>query len=1032
MPSDVALFGKDPLARIVDVHPVRGGGDEEEALVRIYRRSEDGRHVYEETAPFYPFFFLSDVRLLRGFPRERYRFQELAGENFYRFLIAFGSWGAYWDAVRHVERATETSEKRPAELYLVNNPAQQYLTQTGRTLFKGMGFDDLHRLQLDIETYTESGFPNAEREEDAIIIVSMSDNRGWTRLIEGRALPERTMLEEVVRVIQEKDPDVIEGHNLYAFDVPYLMTRCARHGVAFAIGRDGSVPRSFPSSMRFAERTIDFPALEIAGRHVVDTYFQVMAYDVFKRDLRGYGLKAAARYFGFAPEGRTYVPGDQIGRVWREDPERLLAYALDDVIETERLARHLSGSTFYLTQMLPMPYGQVARTGPASKIESLFVREYLRRRHSVPRSAWGSQAVGGYTDVFVTGTVGPVVYADVESLYPSIMLHNDVRPKGDALHLFPDLLRRLTDLRFDAKEAMRQATSAELRGELDARQTAYKNVINCFDPQTEVVTVDGIKPIADVRVGDRVYAIDPATLDVEIKPVVAAYAQHYEGPMVAIEARHVDYLVTPNHRFLTRKLSGDAPTPYAWEEAGAMLRDDVRRMLPPRRALPAVVTADSPTGPCPSRTAPGEDGALSRALPLVSALPQCHPYGSGDPGETDGEAWIPAFAGMTMEGGEPRATALFRYQQREGRPERAAKPETLSLGPSDSPLYPTIGPSERRQVDYAGPIHCVTVADHHTLLCGRNGLFNWCGQSFYGSLGFSLAAFNDFAEADRVASIGQEILRRIIALIRREGGRVVEVDTDGVLFVPPEAWRGEEAERAFVAKLSEEMPEGIRIGFDGRFQKMLSYKKKNYALLGYDGRLKFKGSSLVSRSSEAFGRRFVREAIERLLEEDVQGLHDLYLQVRDRIIAHDWKGVESFQRTETLKDTAERYLADVAEGRRPRAAAYELAIKQAEVTGQPPRKGDRVAYYVTGTSAGVTAFENARLARDWDPDDPDENTAYYLKRLDEFARKFEPFFAEHDFRLVFSPEDLFGFSAEGIRLQQHEQAPSDVEDEVPF
>ena len=38
---------------------------------------------------------------------------------------------------------------------------------------------------------------------------------------------------------------------------------------------------------------------------------------------------------------------------------------------------------------------------------------------------------GGYTDIFVTGVVGPVVYADVESLYPSIMLHYDVRPHAD-------------------------------------------------------------------------------------------------------------------------------------------------------------------------------------------------------------------------------------------------------------------------------------------------------------------------------------------------------------------------------------------------------------------------------------------------------------------------------------------------------------------------------------------------------------------------------------------------------------------------
>ena len=126
--------------------------------------------------------------------------------------------------------------------------------------------------------------------------------------------------------------------------------------------------------------------------------------------------------------------------MWRDDPERLIAYARDDVLETERLARHLSGSTFYLTQMLPMPYGQVARTGPAAKIEALFVREYLRHRQALPQRAAGTQMAGGYTDVFVTGVVGPIVYADVESLYPSIMLTNDIRPRTDELRLVPDVL----------------------------------------------------------------------------------------------------------------------------------------------------------------------------------------------------------------------------------------------------------------------------------------------------------------------------------------------------------------------------------------------------------------------------------------------------------------------------------------------------------------------------------------------------------------------------------------------------------------
>jgi DNA polymerase, archaea type len=777
---ETALYGHDPTRGIVGLHPVEGGTGE---TLRLYRRVGP-KEVVAEDVPFHPFFFLADVDLLRGFPRGRFKYQTLRGPGTFRHLVVFPDRGAYWDAVRHIERTTGTQARRPEAVYFAGGPEQQYLLQTGRTLFKGMAFEDLHRMQIDIEVYaSEGGFPEAKRPGDRIIIVSMSDNRGWTRLLDGRALPEHVMLQEVVRLIREKDPDVLEAHNGYQFDFPYLLERCARHGVAFAIGRDGSVPRTFPSSMRFAERSIDFPALEVAGRHVVDTYFQVMAYDVFKRDLPGYGLKAAAWYFGFAPEGRTYVPGDEIPHVWDTDPERLLAYALDDVIETERLARHLSGSTFYLTQMVPMPYGQCARTGPAAKIEALFVREYLRQRHALPKAEFGSQVVGGYTDVFVTGVVGPVVYADVESLYPSIMLQYDVRPKSDALGLFPDLLRRLTDLRLATKAAMREAPTPELRGELDARQSAYKIVIN----------------------------------------------------------------------------------------------------------------------------------------------------------------------------------------------------------------------------------------------------------SFYGCLGFSLSIFNDFAEADRVAATGQDLLRQIIRLVRQLGGTVVEADTDGVLFVPPEGVRGEAAERAFVDALTEAMPEGIRVGFDGRYERMLSYKKKNYALLGYDGSLTFKGSSLVSRSIERFGRRFVREAVRLLLAEDVAGLHALYLRTREAVIAHDWEGVESFQRVETLKDSPEGYLRDVEVGKRPRAASYELALRQREATGRPVTRGDRIAYYVAGRDPSPVAFEAARLAEAWDPANPDENTAYYLKRLDEFAAKFQPFFAsEHDFRLVFSPEDLFGFDPRGIVLQRTERAPEEVEDDVPF
>ena len=1146
-----ALFGKDPMPRIVDVHPLMDRPSDAPAAVRLYQRTEDFSGIVEHEARLYPFFFLSDITLLEGL-RHTFRFNKLAGGNFFRYLVVFNTWGDYWDAVRQVERRTESPEgrTRPKELYLVGSPAQQYLMQTGRTCFGDMTLDDLHRLQLDIEVYADGRFPDAEEPDDRIIIVALSDNRGWTDVLHLRdGIDERTLLRELVHVIRERDPDVIEGYNCFSFDFDYILKRCQMHGVDFAVGRDSSVPRTFDSSMRFAERTIDYPALDIAGRHVIDAFFQVMAFDVFKRDLPDYSLKTAATYFGFAPEDRTYIAGEDIADAWRNDRERLLDYALDDVTETRHLARHLSGSTFYLTQMLPMTYGASARRGPAAKIESLYIREYLRQRHSIPQSEWGSQSMGGYTDIFVTGVVGPVVYADVESLYPSIMLNYDIQPSGDALDLFPNLLEQLTDLRLRTKQQMREAEDPETKSELDARQSSYKILINCFDPETEIMTLEGAKNIREVNVGDRVYSLNPDTLQAEVKPVTEVYAQpSYRGPMVQIKNRFVDFLVTPNHRLLTNRVNGYRKTGYQWIEAQDLFRTKCRHHLPPRSALQhdasieiidLAVLCDR-LGIAYKTDNRGRIKELRRQAKWIPRvfdvadwmafmgwfISEGHLYKSArkDYGYTvRGESYVVGLnnkttthrdeirsllnrMGLSFYEGvngftvsnrllhhilaeecgthshdkrmptwvfqqpasvvQPLFDAMYNgdgdqnngYRYSTSSPSLAHQTVQLAhhLGyngkiidhesgcyrvginrpESGRGIAPVIKDEHRSTIDYEGSIHCLSVADNHTVLAGRNGTFNWIGQSFYGNLGFGLAAFNDFAEADRVARIGQDILRQLIAEIRDRGGEVIEVDTDGVLFVPPADVRGEQAEIDFTRALTEAMPEGIRVGFDGRFKQMLSYKKKNYALLTYDDTLKFKGSSLISRSNEAFGRDFVRKAIRLLLAHDVQGLHDLYIRYRDAIIAHDWKSAASFSRTETLKNTLSDYEADVESGKRSRAAAYELAKQRAEETGQPVRKGDRVTYYITGESATVTAFRYCKWADAWNPDDPDENTAYYLKRLDEFARKFEPFFTTHDFRLVFSPEDLFGFSAEGIEVQkQRHQADGSStvgEQEVPF
>lgn len=766
--ADSILFGKNPETDIISVYQAG------ESTVKLVKRVDGVNQT--ETRKLFPFFFLSDDALLKGYDRNFWNVS-LAGDNYYRHLCIFRRWGDMRTAARTVAdnlgKRQETSGSD--EIFLKPDPVYQFLMQTGITLFKGMDFGDLRRMQLDIETFSKSGFSNASRPEDRVILISLSDNSGWEYMIDGRSKTEAEMLNKLVGIVRDRDPDVIEGHNVYNFDFPYLLRRCELNKVKLRLGREMLEPKI--STAKNQERDIEYLGFEIPGRHIIDTYLLVQNYDATRRELESYGLKSVARAFGFASPGRVYIDGSKISETWLKDPDLLVKYAFDDVRETRLLAEHLSQTNFYLTQMLPYNYGQVPR-GSATKIESLFVREYLRKKQSVPRPQTGRQTSGGYTDVFLRGVAGPIIHADVESLYPSIMITYGISPPTDQLGVFQKTLKHLTKLRLSTKKEMREESDPVRKSRLDAMQSSLKILIN----------------------------------------------------------------------------------------------------------------------------------------------------------------------------------------------------------------------------------------------------------SFYGYLGYSRGIFNDYASADRVTETGQKMLRQMIAEISGRGGRLLEVDTDGLYFVPPPGSEGEDAETKFVALLARTLPAGINLSLDGRYAKMLSYKKKNYALLSYDGKVKIRGSALISRSMEKFAREFIHDSITLMLQEDVEGLHKLFSDYTRKILDRELP-LAKMVRTEAVRETIEDYLAAVKMGRRNRTATFEAAIN----AGIDLRPGDRVSYYIVGNDPNPRTFMNAVLYDDRDRSPQDYNAQYYSRKLGEYAERFSEFFEPEDFLKIFSTDEgtLFTTSLEGVGLKVSEVADGEnkVEDE---
>ena len=435
-----------------------------------------------EVVPFTPFLLLADPALVTE-AAGLLEVQPLSGAGELRWLARFGSWGNALGARDGCRAKTGLAPDLPAAPYrFFPDPVQQYLLTSGRTSFGGMRFGDVRRMALDIEVMTgESGeFPSAAREADRIVAVALVDSTGFRHVVRGDRLDEPALLEETTRIIRERDPDVIEGHNVFRFDLEYLEARARRHGVRLGWGRDGSELRGRPARLSVAERTIGYRRYEIAGRHIIDTWMLAQLHDVGARDLPSFGLKDIARHFGVVAADRTYVDASNVAKELAEAPDRLMAYAIDDAVETLGVGGILARPYFTQAQLLPFDYQSCVLRGSAAKVDTLLMREYLAAGHAIPTPRPVQSVGGGLTAIWRQGVGGPVLHVDVTSLYPSLMVAQRVAPASDDLGVFLARLDALRELRVRAKGLARTAADAEERAHQAALAQTFKILINSF------------------------------------------------------------------------------------------------------------------------------------------------------------------------------------------------------------------------------------------------------------------------------------------------------------------------------------------------------------------------------------------------------------------------------------------------------------------------------------------------------------------------------------------------------------------------
>ena len=702
--KNTLLFGADPTPRIVAIELGETG------TVKVYRQETDGSTI-ADVEPFHPFIWCDSDVVDLGIESEK-----LESTLKYGWLVTVDSW-------KELIALRNGLKNAGRDFFAFTDPVQHYLTATGRTLFKDLPFEELKRLQVEVLSVA-----------DHLMSIALSDNTGWEELLivdpKNVEPSEHDALKRLSAIIKERDPDVIEGHDLFRFDLPFLVARAKKAKVKLDWGRSDGFLRSRPSRLQIAEKTIDYPKFAVGGRHFVDTFLLAQFYDVGMRSLAGFERTDVARHFDLCDsEQISALTGKELQRVYRENSEAFRRRALCGVRETRALSELLSASYFIQAQIFPYNYQDVIVRGNATRINALFLREYFRQRHSIPELPMARAFEGGYTDIFFTGVAHNVWHCDVASLYPSIMLKFDCFPATDQMQIFRHLLTDLRTFRLEAKAEMRAEKDPAKQHHLQALQNTFKILLN----------------------------------------------------------------------------------------------------------------------------------------------------------------------------------------------------------------------------------------------------------SFYGYLGFAQGHFADFDAAARVTQIGRDLLKKMIDWLGAQSAKVIEVDTDGIYFVPPAKTEIDELQRG----LAKELPEGIEIEFDEQFDAMFSYKAKNYALLTKDGDVVIKGGALKSRGLEKFQRVFLEEMIKLIMEGKPEAIIDLRNQFEKRIRNREWK-IDMLMKTDTLQDSLDKYRAKIAGSSRNRAAAYELAL----ASGRNYKPGDQISYYIKATPKKVPAYEAAKPANEFEPENRDENVDYYVAKLDDLVKKF--------------------------------------------
>lgn len=446
---------------------------------------------------------------------------------------------------------------------------------------------------------------------------------------------------------------------------------------------------------------------------------------------------------------------------------------------------------------------------------------------------------------------------------------------GKKLGIVPSILSMWFTQRLEFQDLMKKYSKdgdKDKEAYYTRRQHVQKIFLNCFSPDTNVVTPSGIKFIGDFKVGDLVYSLNTNNGKTEIKPVTRVYEYDYNGDMIQFKSNHCDFLTTPNHKFWMSKMHSNSYEKFEWEFSGDIESDKKRRKFPKIESFPETkqineihieeyakkynlnycikegkirikrkndskqqrhtmfipecydindwlefigwyISEGSLCTNIPKKYDNGNSRGISHRIILSQENYRIEiknlldkmqiPYSEDWKGYTiSNDIIYKILENECGKGSENKKIPLWIFgmpiqnlkhlyktlmlgdghktQQRYTTKSKQLKDDFIRLCLNIGDVYAflqdfdgcyriqinkvrgknaVLKSKHRKKIPYNGKVYCIEVQDNHTILCGRNDKYQWCGQSVYGILGLSSSRFYSRDNAESTTQSGQTIIK---------------------------------------------------------------------------------------------------------------------------------------------------------------------------------------------------------------------------------------------------------------------------------